>query len=467
MAQSFPLLHKQERRLIADELVRRVTGTSKNIAQFAMAFAAEEPIDRGALTRALNAAVARHAALRTVFVPSSRYDDAFRTTQLQTFFRTGLYVPGLYEQHPLEQATVDVSERAWSGDGQELEALAAEECGRFLDPATAPALRALLVAGVRQQLVIVNLSHLVLDLWAIALLHREVAHAYAAFVAGVPWEQAPVLQQHDLVAEETARVQSPEGERDLAYWTAHYGALGDALITASELPFGTGVPARLTADVVRVPLSEDDARQVHQACRGRPDYAFWRTMYGIALGMLVNKTRVAFTANFLNRRRPGAQNVLAWCAHPHMLAVDAPWSSPWADVWRHVRSGVRQAQVHERCSCDSVAQRLGRPIVTNTSLAFDVVPGHSPYADAPLQPVDVPGVVPLSDLTVRVHHVSHAYALVATFNNSRYDAGGVSRLLTLLLETIRVCAARPSATVGDVVRAVRQRHLAPVAIGAE
>jgi hypothetical protein len=459
MAGILPLLHKQERRLIAEELRRRVTGNTQSMAQFAMAFAAEGPVDRVALTRAFNVAVARHAALRTVIVPSSRYNDAIRQMQLQTFARTGLYIPGLYEQSVLEYAEVELSERAWSGDPEELEAFAREECARFLDLSAAPTLRAMLIAGERQQLVIVNLSHLVLDLWAVTLLHHEVAHGYGAFVAGEPWELPQVLQQHDLVAEEIAMLQSPEGERHLAYWTAHYGALDDALINSSELPFVRRTPAPPTYDMLRMSLSEDDARQVHQACGGTPDYAFWRTMYGIALGMLVNKTRVAFTANFLNRRRPGAQNALAWCAHPHLLAVHAPWSSPWADVWRQVRSGVRQAQAHERYSWDGVAQRLGRSIgTTDTHLTFDVVPGHSEYPGAPLQPVDVPGVAMPVDISVRVHRVNHRYTLVATFNRGRYEAEGVSRLLALLHETIRVCAAQPAANVGDIVRTVRQRQ---------
>jgi hypothetical protein len=255
-------------------------------------------------------------------------------------------------------------------------------------------------------------------------------------------------------------MQSAEGERHLAYWTEHYGALdGDSLITASELPFVSRTPQPPTYDMVRLPLSEDDASQVHRACGGTPDYAFWRTMYGIALGVLVNKTRVVFTANFLNRLRPGAQNTLAWCAHAHMLAVHAPWSLPWSDVWREVRRGVRHAQAHERYSWDTVAQRLGRAIgVTTTHLTFDVIPGLAAYDDAPLQPVAVPGVLLAADLSVRVHRVNRTYTLVATFNSGRYEAAGVSRLLTLLHDTIRACADQHAARVGDIVRIVRQRQ---------
>jgi hypothetical protein len=136
-----PPLHKQEGRLIADELRRRATGNSRSMAQFAIAFAAESPIDRVALTRALNGTVARHAALRTIVVPSSRYNETVRHMQLQTFARTGLYMPGMYEQRPLEHAEVELSERPWSGDPEELKALAREECDRFLDLSRAPAPR--------------------------------------------------------------------------------------------------------------------------------------------------------------------------------------------------------------------------------------------------------------------------------------------------------------------------------------
>lgn len=459
MAEIIPLLHKQERRLIAEELRRRVFGDNQSMAQFAMAFASETPVDRVALTRALNAAVARHAALRTVTLPSPRYNETVRQMQLQTFARTGLYIPGMYEQRPLSHAEVELHERVWSGDGDEVVAIAREECAIPLDLSAAPVLRATLVAGERQQLVLVNLSHLQLDLWAVMLLHREIARAYGAFIAGTAWELPPILQQHDLVAEELAMLQSPEGERHLAYWTAHYAALDDAPIKTSEVPFVNSAPGPPRSDVLRVALPEDEARQVHEACGGPPDYAFWRTMYGIALGMLTNKTRVAFWANLLNRRRPGAQNVLAWRAHPHLLAVAAPWSLPWADVWQQVRSGVRQAQAYERYSWDSVAQRLGRQVgVAGTHFTFDVVPGHNEYPKARLQPADVPGVAMPVDLSVRVTQLKQSYTLMVTFNSSRYQAAGVGGLLTMLRETIRACAAQPSAKVGDIVKTVRQRQ---------
>lgn len=466
MAGVFPLLHKQEKRLIVEELRRRVSA-GQDMAQFAMAFTADGPVDRVALARAFNIAVMRHAALRTIIVPRSGYDMVARQMQLQTFARTGLYIPGMYEQRPLDHAEVELSEREWSGDREELDALAREECAKPLDLSTAPALRVLLLASKREHFVIVNLSHLVLDLWAVLRLHHEVAHAYTAFSAGRPWERPPVRQHHDLVRAEIAMMRSPDGEQHLAYWAAHYAAIADALINASELPFAIRTPGPPSFDAVHLSLSDDDARLVHEACGGPPDYAFWRTMYGIALGMLVNKTRVAFTANFLNRRQPGGQNVLAWCAHPHMLAVEAPWSRPWAEVRRQVRIGLRQAQAHEAYSLDSVAQSLARPVgATNTFLTFDVVPGHSKYRDAPLQAADVPGGARVVDLALRVQHVKHGYTLVATFNSGRYESDGVSRLVTVLRDTIRACAAQPSATVGEVVRAVRerQRNAAPKVI---
>jgi hypothetical protein len=464
MTGTLPLLHKQERRLIAEELRRRVAANGQSMAQFSIAFAAENPIDRVALTRALDIAVARHAALRTVIVPSPRYNEAIRQMQLQTFARTGLYIPGLYEQHPLEHAEVELPERAWSGDPEELEALTREECARFLDLSTAPALRAMLIAGKHQQLVIVNVSHLVLDLWAVTLLRSEVAHSYGASIAGTLRKLPPVLQQHDLVREELALLQSPEGERHLEYWTAHYDALDDAPIKASELPFVRLTSRPPTYEMLRLSLSDYDATQVHEACGRAPDYAFWRTMYGIALGILVNKTRVAFTANFLNRRRQGAQHALAWCAHPHMLRVEAPWSLPWVDVWRQVQSGVRHAQAHERYSWDAVALRLGRAIgSTDTHLTFDVIPGLATYDDTPLRPVAITNGLPAVDLGVRVHYADGAYTLVTTFNSGRYEPDGVSRLMTLMHDTIRACVAQPSAKVGDIVRTVRQRQRNAVA----
>jgi hypothetical protein len=276
----------------------------------------------------------------------------------------------------------------------------------------------------------------------------------------------PVLQHSDLIIEELAMLQAPESERYVEYWAAHYDALDDAIIGASELPFVSPTRGLPTSDILSVALSEDEARQVRQACGGRPDYAFWRTMYGIALGMLVNRTRVAFTANFLNRRRADALQAIAWCAHPHLLTVDAPWSLRWTDVWRQVRTGVRQAQAHERYSWDALAQRLGRRIGTgSTYLTFDVLPGYSTYNDAPLQPVVVPGALPGTDLSVRIRHTNRHYTLMAVFNSGRYESEGVRHLLALLHDTIGACAAQPEATVGDVVRAVRERQRRAVCRG--
>jgi hypothetical protein len=459
MPNIWPLLHKQERGLITDELLRAASAAAQCVGQFAIAFAADQPIDRVALTRALNATVLRHASLRTIIVPSSRYGETVRQMQLQTFARTGLYVPGLYEQHVCTDTEVQLQERTCAGDTEELAAIASEECASRLDLTVAPVLRATLIAGRPRQLVVINLSHLMLDLWSTMLLHHEISHAYGAFVAGASWELQPVLQQHDLVAEEIDMLRSPEGARHLAYWSEHYESLGDAPIRASELPFTNRHIGPLRFDMLGVRLSEAETRQVHTTCGGRPDYAFWRTMYGIALGIFVNRTRVAFWANFFNRRRPGAQSVLAWCAHPHQLIVDAPWSLPWAEVRQRVRSGVRQAQAHETYSQDSVALGMGSTVgTTDTRLTFDVIPGHSPYADAPLQPVAVRGMSPQADLGFRIYHINDTYTLTMTFNSGRYQESGVRRLLSLMHDTIRACITQPAANVGDIVRDVRKRQ---------
>jgi hypothetical protein len=261
------------------------------------------------------------------------------------------------------------------------------------------------------------------------------------------------------VREEFAMLEGPDGERHKAFWSAHYAELGDAPVSFSELPLGMRSSGPPEFETIRIQLPDAVAEQVHVVCGGVPDYAFWRTMYAIALGVLVNKSRVAFWANFFNRRRPGAQNAVAWCVHPHLLAVDARWARPWAEVWREVRSGIRKAQAHEQYSVDTLGQHLGRVVDGHdTRLSFDVVPDHHAYKAAQLSPMDVPGVVRPADLDVRVHVLGHAYSLVATFNARRYSADGMRHLLTLFDHAIRACVAAPSATVADIVRPIRQQH---------
>jgi hypothetical protein len=448
-----PLVFNQERHLIAEEALSQ-TGFVPTGARVPLVFRIDKAIDRERLGRAINVIVRRHAALRNTYGPNDQYSPDDRLVHIRFFARTELFVPGLYVQRVVPGPRVSVADRQVAND-EELADLIREELLTPFDTVSGPPIRVTRVSvGAHATLLVVVLTHHTVDGWSFRIFGRELATLLAESGATLP--EVPV-QYHDFAIWQLRQVRTDQFQAEERYWHQHWAQLGDAQIGFDDLPFADA-EERTTAPFsikVRVPMAIDDTHYLRTrlSALGLTPYVLFRTAMTIALHHYSRKRRLAFWANFTNRRHPEFMPGLGWYSNTHIVTVEIATGMTCMSLCQRVAKAVADAQAHEALPLPALWQRLGRTLDTNRMrVNFDLLPAARPstaavHVEPTASPVSPRGL----DLDIRLRP-GDEFALVATFNPNRYTSAGVTAMLWNIRNIAMAVAAAPALRVADCER---------------
>ncbi len=203
----YPLTHNQRALWFLQRLQPQSTAYS-----IVAAAEVEPPLDTAVLRRALDLLAERHEALRLGFAESE-----------------GELVQSVVPDRTVELAEEDVA--GWSA--ARLAARLDETAHRPFDLEQDPLLRLTVFQGTRC-IVLLAAHHVILDLWSLALLVRDLGDLYARLLQGEePSAEVPGLRFTDYVLWQEQRLAGERGEALWAYWREKL---------AGELPM-TDLPA--------------------------------------------------------------------------------------------------------------------------------------------------------------------------------------------------------------------------------
>lgn len=161
-------------------------------------------LDRGALTRALQALVQRHESLRSVISASG--------TRMVVFERSELDIP--YS----DLSTLDADARTI-----ELEAIAEQDMTRPFDLVHGPLFRVVLIrTGDEEHVLRMSGHHAVLDGWSLGILMAEASELYNAHLAGTAPQLPPAVPFSSYVLASTDFAKSADQTTVEKYWTELY-----------------------------------------------------------------------------------------------------------------------------------------------------------------------------------------------------------------------------------------------------
>jgi Condensation domain/Phosphopantetheine attachment site len=197
------------------------------------------PLDPGALQRALDAMVARHAVLRTSIV-------AFDGMPEQVVADTGTV--------PIERVELPAD----PGDGERTrraESIAADLARQPFDLAAGPLARATLIgAGPDRHLFVLAMHHVISDGVSMEILIPELSAAYRAETTGVPASLPPLWMEYgDYSVWQHDRMRGEELDRQLDYWREQLRGAPQLLTLPADRPRPTeqssrGAVAEITVD---------------------------------------------------------------------------------------------------------------------------------------------------------------------------------------------------------------------------
>lgn len=226
-AAAYPLSHAQRRLWVLDQF-----GGNPAAYTLPAAYLLDGPLDAATLTGAFEALVARHEALRTVFVEVD--GEPYQTILADAGFRV---------------ECVDLSHE--SDPDAAARALAGRHAAHRFDLARGPLLTAsLLTLGPSRHVLLVNVHHIVSDAWSITVMVEELLRL-------VRGETLLPLRIHykDYAAQEAAALRTPAAAAVRSWWHRQLSDLPER----AELPSDRAPPSLPSFDGDRVGVALDAA----------------------------------------------------------------------------------------------------------------------------------------------------------------------------------------------------------------
>ena len=456
---AYPVRDVQERTLAFHELM---TGNGLSYSPFVLTTAFRFPTtpDEDAIRSTLNALTRRHRSLRAGFERSSMVSGYLRKLQLTARCRTGLSLGGLYEQRIHESVSPDLqlAKKVTAHNSEEFGAVLEGDIRRPCDFSHPPALlRVRLVAlPSGEQVLILVVSHLVADLWSLAILEREFVLLYRGFAMHSPQALPRIELDHvAFTLRERERLSCHHYAKSLAFWEDKWSLFGGSQLRREEIepspPLGAGNAD--TSAITETIIDGYEAERIKEICRAMrlTPHMFFRVAICVALHLMTNRQRIAVGGNFANREY-STRHAVGWFNNRHLIWSEISSSTTWLDLACSTRVSVAQAIRHQEVPLQAVWHALGRSWDANGYRITATIDYHV------LPTIKIDGVIEVDrhflrqwtyrwlgfDLDIRVWNVGDSYKIIATYHANHYRGRTMEALLKLVSACARTFAAHPA-----------------------
>ena len=299
-------------------------------------------VDVEALRCALSELVRRHESLRTRF--ASDGDGPFCT---------------ILPPQPVQLDVRDLAALPAATRRAEIDRIQQAEMQRRFDLGTGQLLRAVLLVGDDDALLVLMTHHIAVDGWSIALLVDELRALYGAFAAGraSPLRE-PELQSVDYNVWQRHRLDDPALERQAARWRERLAGAP----TVFELPTDRPRPAvqsyRGALHRVRVPVETHRALAELGAAQGATLYMTLLAAYGVLLARLGGVDDLLIGSPLAVRTEPALEAVVGPLLNTVVVRANLADDPTFADLLARIRGATLDAQDDRELPFDRLVAQL-------------------------------------------------------------------------------------------------------------
>ncbi|WP_164904993.1 non-ribosomal peptide synthetase [Streptomyces cyaneus] len=302
------------------------------------AFAVRGPFDPAAFGRALDALVARHESLRTVFRTGP---DG---VPLQIVSAVGRVQPRVERDVPVA----------------EVEARMRTEAARPFDVAAGPLLRCTLYAvadGTHRILLVAH--HLVCDGWSLGVLLRELSAGYENETKGLRHALPELpLQFPDFAAWQRERQAAGEYADSVAHWTERLRGAPETVALPLDRPRGAVRSA--AGGTERFTLSARVRERVAETARGRGGTPFMAVFaaYAAFVSRLSGSEDLVIGFPVSGRDRPELQDMVGMLTNTLALRVDLSGDPSYHDLIARLRTALLDSQPYQDAPFEAVVNAV-------------------------------------------------------------------------------------------------------------
>ncbi|HEX3128845.1 MAG TPA: amino acid adenylation domain-containing protein [Thermoanaerobaculia bacterium] len=404
-------------------------------------------LDVDALARALAEIVRRHESLRTTF--AERDGEGVQIVSAP-------FVPAL--------PVIDLRMVP-----EEARRLLATEAGRPFDLSTGPLFRALLVRlGPDDQVVLLNMHHIVSDNWSMEVLVRECTLLYQTFAQGrpSPLPELPI-QYPDFAVWQREHLRGEVLEAQLSYWREELAG-APALL---ELPTDRPRPPVQTfrGAVLTSVLPAELADGLRQSAKRQDATLFMILMAGLQalLGRLTGQEDVLVGSPIANRNRLEVEGLIGFFVNTLVMRGRLEPGLSFPGFMERVRRAALDAYAHQDLPFEKLVEDLHIPrslaynplfqvmfAVQNAGAGAVELPGLS------VSPFDFEIGTSVFDLGFGVNDAGTGpLEIVVELRTDLFDVTTVRRLVDRYRLLLEAAAADPDMALADLpLLAASERH---------
>jgi amino acid adenylation domain-containing protein len=403
-----------------------------------LALRLEGALDTPALERAIHALVQRHESLRTVF----RQDEHGAVQRIAP-----------EAQVPL--AAMDLRALPEGAREEESRRRVEEEARRPFDLTTGPLLRLVLLRlGDAEQVLVLNMHHIISDGWSLGVLLRELRELYASAVAGRP-PSLPTLpvQYADFAVWQRQWLRDDVLEAQLDYWRKQLAGVP----TAMELPTDRPRPpvqtfrGALHSLHLPSPLAEG-LRQLGQR-EGTTLFMTLLAGYQALLSRYTGQEDIVVGSPIAGRNRQEVEGLIGFFVNTLVLRARVAPEAPFRALLQQVREAALGAYAHQDVPFERLVEALKPPRDVSRSPLFQVMFTLQSTATLALELpglterlVDADSRVSRHDLSLVLWETPSGLEGAFEYNTDLFDAATVARLaghLRAVLEAAVADAGQP------------------------
>ncbi len=431
----YPLTYSQESLWFIDQMLPDLA-----LYNLPEAWLLKGRLDIAALQSSLSQLVRRHEALRTCFRDRS----------------------GKPEQFILDNSEIKLRVRDLTRSENPQEKLREElavEARHTFCLAQAPLARAtLFVTAPQEQVLLLNLHHIISDAWSQQVLMQDLAQFYAASLSGTSSVLAPIpIQFADFALWQREMVESEFGRQQLAYWTGQL-----------QRPFK---PLRLPSDhrpaSVRSykgvtqfhDLPADLVESLRELSNNSGATLFMTLLAGfnVLLKRYTLEDEIVVGVPMACRERVELERLIGFCVNTHALRFDLAGDPTFAELLGRVREVVLEGYAHQEVPYECVSRALNSPRPAPGVPVFPVVFGYQGESsctwtlpDLQVSRIELDTGTSKFDWTLLLSESQKGVILRSEFSTDLFEPTTMARLIGHFQALLRGIVASPNSRISQL-----------------
>jgi fengycin family lipopeptide synthetase B len=348
-----PLSFAQQRLWLLDQL--EPGNTAYNISRV---FQFDGPLDSIALTKALNAIVARHESLRTSFTISD-----------------GQPVQAIAPAVKVHLKFTDLIDRGDMAQRDELLRLATEDARRGFSLTQCPLFRVhLLRLGAEKHLLLLTIHHIVSDAWSLEIFKRELSELYQAYCDDREPELSPVqIQYPDYAVWRRNWVGGGAVDEQIAYWRERLTPTPPALVLPTDKQRPQRLSFRGAHQAVSMPKRLSEQLQSLAQHEQATFFMIVLAAFNALLHRYTGADDIAVGTPVAGRNRVEAEPLIGFFVNTLVLRSDLSGNPTFRELLRRTRENTFAAYANREVPFELLVQEMRPPRGVGHSPFFQVM----------------------------------------------------------------------------------------------